>query len=149
MQMERPLLITIWQMQSPVLLTQLSFTALGYLDFADKQGKGGEHLPLPSVLNQSLKGFSGNLQNQVVSGFAYLLSTLAIFPQHLSGSPDLSLTSVSTPAFFQNKPTSKPASFLFLNDPNAVSRRLAQLWCLTLNQGDTRLAAITQVPGSL
>lgn len=78
MQMERPLLITIWQMQSPVLLTQLSFTALGYLDFADKQGKGGEHLPLPSVLKQSLKGFSGNFQNQVVSGFAHLLSTLAL-----------------------------------------------------------------------
>lgn len=33
--------ITIWQMQSLVLLTQLSFTALGNLDFAYKLGKGG------------------------------------------------------------------------------------------------------------
>ena len=38
---EASLLITIWQMQSLVLLTQLSSTALGNLDFADKQGKGG------------------------------------------------------------------------------------------------------------
>lgn len=35
------LLMTIWQMQSLVLLTQLSFTALGNLDFADKLEKGG------------------------------------------------------------------------------------------------------------
>lgn len=78
-------------------------------------------------------------------GVRFCISLFHAGPLSLSGFPDPSLTSVCRPAFFQNRPTSKPGSFLCSIIPMPTPE-LARPPCRTSKRGDSRLTAVSH-PG--